>query len=946
MRGPAGIAVCVLGVVATATGSLAAPRGPGRAAGRPIEVPAGQAPVRAERAVSFAPPGARAAGPWAGFLAREGPDWRAIWDADTGVPLRIYGAGIRAPGSSGSPARAARAARAILERHIDLLAPGTRASDFALVANHEAGGLRTVGFAQSAGGVPVLGGQVSVRIRRDRVLVIASEVVPGSGSPRPAGAASARSRDLARRRARDWIAAVLSSRSPGASSRSLAAGPARGPFVLPLVRRRGAAVHTVLEVAVASERPLVRATVWVDAESGEPVARRDDLRSASGVVRFDAPVRWPGDERRAYPAPFASLILDGEPATTDLAGQLAWPGDATGQLVTTATGPYVSVIDHDQDPASAELLLPDGGEVVWSEADSEGRDAQLAIFVHGNLVVEFARALDPGLAWLDQSLQAHANLDGTCNAFSDRDSIYFFRGGAACENTGRIADIIYHEYGHSLHAQSLLPGVGRYEEALSEGASDYLAATITGDPAMARGFYRNELPLRHIDPEGSEAIWPEDIGVTPHATGLIFAGAMWDLRKALALALGEAEGAARADHLFYQVLRRASDIPSSYAEVLAADDDDGDLSNGTPHACAIDAAFGRHGLADPVATGQVAPPLVRDLEVSVAVTPPLRDCPELLVTGARLEWQLRAAPDVAGALDMAPIESGFAAAIPEPPAASVVQYRIQLELASGERRALPGNPADPWYELFHGAAEVLYCTGFDDAPRAEGWTSGSVGEQAVDEWSWGAPLGSRSSGDPDRAFSGYYAFGTDLGGFQSDGAYEPEQVAYADLPVLSVPPDAVSVHLQYRRWLAVEDGRYDRASIAGNGALAWANLETGSGLLHHVDREWRFHDVDLTDVVVDDQLAIRFELTSDETIELGGWTLDEVCVVAVRPTCGGEDCAGGDAGPGGILADDGGCGCRTGGRGGGLPWLAFGLCAALWQLGRHRRRMPGHRAPV
>ena len=62
---------------------------------------------------------------------------------------------------------------------------------------------------------------------------------------------------------------------------------------------------------------------------------------------------------------------------------------------------------------------------------------------------------------------------------------------------------------------------------------------------MGRGFFKNNQPLRHIDPAGSEAVWPDDISEI-HETGLIIAGALWDTRKALIAEHGDASGIWRA----------------------------------------------------------------------------------------------------------------------------------------------------------------------------------------------------------------------------------------------------------------------------------------------------------------------------------------------------------------------------------------------------------------
>ena len=69
--------------------------------------------------------------------------------------------------------------------------------------------------------------------------------------------------------------------------------------------------------------------------------------------------------------------------------------------------------------------------------------------------------------------------------------------------------------------------------------------------------------------------------------------------------------------------------------------------------------------------------------------------------------------------------------------------------------------------------------------------------------------------------------------------------------------------------------------------------------LDHVDREWRFVDFDITEHA-NEPMSIAWTLASDPFRELGGWNLDEICVVglAKRAICGdgvvdpGETCDG------------------------------------------------------
>lgn len=835
------------------------------------------------------------------FAAGAGPFMRGLWDTDSGVPLLLYGGFVPAPGASRSAAVAERAARQLLERHIAELAPGARPDDFTLLLDHEQDGVRTVVFAQRAAGLPVLGARISVRFRRDRIVAAGSTAAP---HPLP--------RLLAR----------------------------RGSLVLVPVLARG---RTDLRAAVAAERGagFAREAVWLDPDSGELLARRPVFRQATGTLLYDTPVRWPGGERAAYPAAFADVTVRRSAATTGGDGTLTWPGGGDARLTTAVTGRFAAVIDDAGAPASTTLRLPAGGAVTWSTADDELVDSQLTTFIHLNRVKEYARGIDPDLAWLDETVLATVNIDQFCNALSDGTRVYFFRGSAFCSNTGRLPDAIYHEFAHTLHQHALIDGA--VEPALGEGAADYLAITITGDPGFARGFFLGDAPLRQLDPTSGEYVWPDDIDGDPHLTGRILAGALWDLRSELIARLGAADGVPLADHLYYVALRHAVDIPSMYVELLLADDDDGDLANGTPHRCAIDTAFARHGLADPDATGTVGSPEVDDLEVFVPALPPATDCPALAVSAMRLRWRVRGADALSDPIDMVDEPGGYRARIPDLAPGTAVDYQIEVVHQNGASELRPNNPADPAYQLFHGETDPIYCTTFHDPPSADGWVSGAYPPGADDDWMWGQPWGTPGSDDPASGFSDTTVYGTDLGGIDGDGFYPPGQVTYADMPDLAVPDDADQVRLQYRRWLAVEDATFDVAAISANGGLAWQNAASDAGTIPHIDREWRFHDVDLSDKLVDGRVQVRFEIAADADIELGGWNLDDVCLVSFRAPLATTPDAGPDQEEPPALADDGGCACRaTGGAG----WLPALLLLLAGQLRRGRRHLTRHRPQI
>ena len=893
-RGAAGLLTSLL--LMTASGDAQAVQLPAELRGRPdLEIASGE-PVRSHRVFTVHQVPSQHSGAWRRVQNELGTA-HGFWDPHTHVPSRIVGTPIHVPGAVASEIVAARAAEAFLSRHIALLAPGAAPSDFSLVSNDLDAGMRTVGFRQHHRDLRVLGGQLSFRFKNDRLFLIATDALPDVSSAIPGRTVSPQQ---ARVRARAW---VLSD-----SARTAQASTVDGPFILPLIRAGGVSYRTVLRVRVAGQQPLGQWDVYVDASDGAPVARRQRIAFADGQLLFNAPERRPGATRADYPAAFADLTIDGSDATTAIDGGLSWSGTGSASLGVEPSGTFAHVYNQAGQAAGASLSIVPDGQVVWNAADSQYTDAQLTAFIHTNRVVEYVRGF-ASLPYSDTQVQVYVNINDSCNAYYDGDSINFFRASGGCGNTGRLADVIYHEYGHSLHDHGIIEGVGAWDSALSDGRGDYLATTITGDSAMGRGFWGTTEPLRETDPEGWEHVWPDDIGEI-HWTGLIIAGALWDARQQLVLELGEDEARTVADPFFYQAMRRAVDIPSMYLEALAADDDDGDLTNGTPHVCAINAGFAPHGLrhvsaqASPVA---IAPPHLDGYAVGLGLIGMYGDCPSDQIGTAIVEWKLRDSPDTGGELDMDLSSNGFVAELPAQEDGAVVLYRIRRVLEDGSIVHYPNNPADPYYEMFVGHVEPLYCTDFEVDPALDGWThdlaSGSE-QEGADDWQWGAVESPPSSGDPLDGFSGSMVYGNDLGSGEYNGEYQSDKVNYTTTPLIDTSGYA-SVRLQYRRWLSVEDAHFDQASIYADGELVWRNLDSQQGddsSTHHRDREWRFHDVDLSAAATDGAVQVMYELSTDGGLEMGGWTIDDLCIVGFVPTvCGDgqvtgvEECDDGEA---------------------------------------------------
>lgn len=448
--------------------------------------------------------------------------------------------------------------------------------------------------------------------------------------------------------------------------------------------------------------------------------------------------------------------------------------------------------------------------------------------------------------------------------------------------------------------------------------------------------FKTEEPLREIDPPGYERVYPADFDFDPHISGLIIAGALWDLRKALVADLGATVGITSVETIFTGIMQRADDISTTYTAALIADDDDANLGNGTPNECAITTAFGRHGLVPDYATTTVAPPVVTGRQLTVRVTtPPASACPPPTVASIIVTW--KANDGVPSELALAPAGTDWIGELPEQPDGTLVSYSVDITFDDGSLQSYPNNAADPLYQLFLGEVTPLWCEPFDAAPAWE--ETSNQGR----EWQWGALVVDPTTPDPDAPFTGTMAFGTDVAG---NGDYRANLTTTITTPVITIPMFE-TVRLQYRRWLTVEDGAFDEATIEANGTQVWKNASAQNGTLDHVDREWRYHDIDITPWISDGALQLSWKLATDFGKEFGGWTIDDVCVVGIAkiPSCGdadldiGEQCDDGnresDDGCSATCVDEvtaGGGGCCSSSGGGGSIVLALGL------LGWLRRR--------
>jgi len=603
------------------------------------------------------PVGDRARAGWEQFRAAHGQAWSIYLDRRSGAPLLVEGQGIAWPTGEGTTidSLAASLREFVAGNRTLFLADGAE-----LVLDREASGplledVWQVAFNREIAGIPVAGERYLFTIGHGKLISFGTprwsridaspfpdldEVEARGRLAAYMGLAATEAVDLVEKPKLEFI--PLRAAAPPATAAFGAYGGAIGA---------GYASALVWRVVL---RVIGEPGTWVarvDAHTGAIRSFTDDNRYArvkGGVYPTSNDQICPdGCEQQNYTMPFANIVIGAAPQTANTLGVFnCTPGGSTA--TTTLAGPYVKVVDRcgptsQSVPCSADIdLSTSGGNDCAVPAGSSAGNTHAARtgFYHLNRIAEHARAWLPTRTWLTSQLADNVNINQTCNAYWDGASVNFFKSGGGCRNTGEIAGVFLHEWGHGLDQND-----GGGFDNPSEAYADITAFMSTHVSCIGRGFRQagncggygnaclnctgvrdqdwdqraNHTPstpagfLANNCPAGSGPCGKEE-----HCEGYVGAETLWDLavRDLPASGLDLASSWQLADKLWYKSRLGSGGnayncaLPDSdgcaatswFSRLRAIDDDDGNLANGTPHAAAIFAAFDRHRIACGAAT--------------------------------------------------------------------------------------------------------------------------------------------------------------------------------------------------------------------------------------------------------------------------------------------------------------------------------------------------------
>ena len=289
--------------------------------------------------------------------------------------------------------------------------------------------------------------------------------------------------------------------------------------------------------------------------------------------------------------PYAKVTLGGNTSYADADGNFSVTG--SGTITSTLDGQWFDSQNQSGSDASLSQNSSDPYFMHNEPNSSEQYRAQVNAYLHANVVRDFTLYYAPAFPTIgtQTSFPVKTGVSGTCNAFYDYSSINFYNAGGGCSNTA-FSVIVHHEYGHHMVAVA-----GSGQGAYGEGMGDVMGVLITGDNQLARGFYSDDC-VNGIRNAINNHQYPCSGGI--HDCGQLISGCVWDAYAAVEAAYpGQALDIISPLAVNSIMMHAGTEIdPSITTDWLTLDDDDGDLSNGTPHSAEILAGFAMHHMDD------------------------------------------------------------------------------------------------------------------------------------------------------------------------------------------------------------------------------------------------------------------------------------------------------------------------------------------------------------
>ena len=518
--------------------------------------------------------------------------------------------------------------------------------------------------------------------------------------------------------------------------------------ILPVPKNGKYNYHLVYSVRVSTKLTHGPANYicYVDANSGELLMR---INSVFYEAPPQATVHVEGEVYTTHPYNTTSVedLVDlrvqknGTNYYTDNFGNVTVPG--SGNAIFSLEGLFTEVQTNNNVPSFSSQLSNTNVTFDNTNSTIQERTAFYAV----NKIHSHLKSVFPTFTGLDYAIETNIDVQGSCNAYYDG-TINFYAEGNGCNATAKITDVVYHEYGHGINNYRY--GSGMWNGGLNEGYADVWAISLTQSPVLGYGWDLADPTVYVRRYDQNRKVYPQDLVGQVHADGEIIAGAFWDTY----LNLGNMQ---QMLDLFKYTFDGAPDGPNGtegiiytdvLVEVLFADDNDADLTNGTPNDIAIIQAFALHGIT--LLSNTVlahSPVAIAPANVGITISANISSTYSWALSSANCFYRLNDDPNWNN-ISMASNGNNFTATIPAQSEGNIVAYYISLTDNYGFESGITPQEANftpikdanlPYfimvgYELFE-EEDFDFNVGF--------WQTGDPLDNATTGmWEIGAPIGS------------------------------------------------------------------------------------------------------------------------------------------------------------------------------------------------------------
>jgi Fungalysin metallopeptidase (M36) len=847
----------------------------------------GCTPPRAARQAEL-----RATEAWKAFLVTN-PSWRPEFDERTALPRRAYGKPIATVGNSPS-----ERAHTFL---VQALEPyGVEATQLEQMGWWPTPKHTYIHFRQRYQGLHVLFSHALVKLdAQGRVVLFGADLHPMIDVELTPTLSATQAQYVAMQ----GLGQVLSVRTRPELA------------ILPVPKKEGYDHRLVFGVQVTTTEPDGTPgewRCWVDAQNGQLHYRRNEVLShglgadeetSEVSLTATADITNPNDPQAQRVLAYAQVIIGQDTVYTDENGYVDTGIEGPVSATIRLEGSYSKVTRDGVTPEFSVVLAP-GQNALSFDANAELSERSAYCFV--NEIHDHMKGWMPTFTGMDESVTTRVELGLlSCNASYEPSSnrLNFYRETNDCASTSRLGDVVFHEYGHGINHRFYQQFGETFENGgMNEGYADWWGLSRTLEARMGEGIYLDDPQdvIRRYDQDPK--VYPDDVNALDvHGTGEVICGAWWDTYLLLGSNMDLTQQLFVDAYAGLQAIVPAGQEGTAFRDVLLdalqADDDDGDLTNGTPNGAAIAEGFAKHGIYlygdatfdhEPIATAAPLVPIA--LQATLETTYPY----SIYLTAVELRYRTSdQQPWTTMAMDeVGPLS--YAAEIPAQPAGTIVQYYLStMQYPQAQGGTLPANAADqddaslPFFVLV--GYELLTT---DDAEGGAPWGAWSVGLPTDDAndglWELGVPIGS-VGGQNDEVVQTEQQH--TIGGTQcyytanGDNADSNPNSADVDggVTTLVTPPIAVSglvdPVLTYWRWFsnATPGSNGDpqdpwRVDISDDGST-WTPVE----ITRQSDRSWRRNALRISDLVsANGEVWLRFIAEDDNGNDMVEAALDDV----------------------------------------------------------------------